>query len=113
MNLSRFPWLVGRNGVVDSGDRVTAAGLFVGHFQEYNTVWNGDRGTTILYRNELPYDLPALGDWMNGVRAMGVGAVPWWAPRAVPGQRRSGHDGPELSRVGGLVGCGAGTWRPH
>lgn len=46
---------------MDSGDRVTAAGLFVGHFQEYNTVWNGDRGTTILYRNELPYDLPGPG----------------------------------------------------
>jgi hypothetical protein len=57
---------IGRNGVVINGDRVTATGLFVEHFQEYNTVWNGDHGTTILYQNELPYDPPTQADWMNG-----------------------------------------------
>ncbi|NUP65638.1 MAG: adenylyl cyclase [Nonomuraea sp.] len=56
----------GRNGVVVNGDHVTATGLFVEHFQQYNTVWNGDDGTTILYQNELPYDPPAQADWMNG-----------------------------------------------
>jgi hypothetical protein len=45
---------------------VTATGLFVEHFQRYNTVWNGERGTTILYQNELPYDPPTQADWMNG-----------------------------------------------
>ncbi len=34
----------GRNGVVVNGDDVTATGLFVEHFQEYNTVWNGEDG---------------------------------------------------------------------
>ncbi len=63
---------VGRNGVVVNGDDVTANGLFVEHFQEYNTVWNGDGGTTILYQNELPYDPPTQADWMNG-------AVEGWA----------------------------------
>jgi hypothetical protein len=57
---------IGRNGVVVNGDHVTANGLFVEHFQEYNTVWNGEHGTTILYQNELPYDPPTQADWMNG-----------------------------------------------
>jgi hypothetical protein len=56
----------GRYGVVVNGDNVTATGLFVEHFQRYNTVWNGERGTTILYQNELPYDPPTQADWMNG-----------------------------------------------
>ncbi|GAA4051710.1 adenylyl cyclase [Nonomuraea soli] len=56
----------GRNGAVINGDRVTATGLFVEHFQQYNTVWNGEAGTTILYQNELPYDPPTQADWMNG-----------------------------------------------
>lgn len=56
----------GRNGVVVNGDHVTATGLFVEHFQQYNTVWNGNDGTTILYQNELPYDPPTQADWMNG-----------------------------------------------
>lgn len=54
------------NGAVINGNFVTATGLFVEHFQEYNTVWNGENGTTILYQNELPYDPPTQMDWMNG-----------------------------------------------
>ncbi|SIR94535.1 hypothetical protein SAMN05421833_12081 [Microbispora rosea] len=57
---------IGRYGVVVNGDHVTATGLFVEHFQRYNTVWNGEDGTTILYQNELPYDPPTQADWMNG-----------------------------------------------
>ncbi|GAA0796586.1 adenylyl cyclase [Spirilliplanes yamanashiensis] len=57
---------IGRNGVVVNGDRVTATGLFVEHFQQYNTIWNGEDGTVILYQNELPYDPPTQADWMNG-----------------------------------------------
>jgi hypothetical protein len=56
----------GRNGVVVNGDRVTATGLFVEHFQRYNVLWNGESGTVILYQNELPYDPPTQADWMNG-----------------------------------------------
>ena len=67
-------WLtnLGRNGVVVNGDDVTANGLFVEHFQQYNTIWNGQGGRTILYQNELPYDPPTQADWMNG-------AVEGWA----------------------------------
>ncbi|WP_432804273.1 adenylyl cyclase [Deinococcus taeanensis] len=62
----RWSTNVGRNGAVINGDHVTATGLFVEHYQEYNTVWNGDHGTTVLYQNELPYDPPTQADWMNG-----------------------------------------------
>jgi len=51
------------NGVVVNGDRVTATGLFVEHFQQGNTVWNGEDGTVVLYQNELPYDPPTQADW--------------------------------------------------
>jgi hypothetical protein len=57
---------IGRYGAVINGNDVTATGLFVEHFQKYNTVWNGERGTTVLYQNELPYDPPTQADWMNG-----------------------------------------------
>jgi hypothetical protein len=53
----------GRYGAVINGDNVTATGLFVEHFQKYNTVWNGENGTTVLYQNELPYDPPTQADW--------------------------------------------------
>jgi len=56
---------LGRNGVVINGHNVTATGLFVEHFQQYNTIWNGQNGTTILYQNELPYDPPTQADWMH------------------------------------------------
>jgi hypothetical protein len=68
---------LGRNGVVVNGDHVTATGLFVEHFQQYNVVWNGEDGTTILFQNELPYDPPTQADWMhdgiNGWAAYKVG----------------------------------------
>jgi len=56
----------GLYGAVINGDNVTATGLFVEHFQRYNTLWNGENGTTVLYQNELPYDPPTQADWMNG-----------------------------------------------
>ncbi|NHI20641.1 adenylyl cyclase [Phycicoccus endophyticus] len=54
---------IGTTGVVVNGDDVTATGLFVEHFQRHNTVWNGERGRTVLYQNELPYDPPSQADW--------------------------------------------------
>ena len=61
----RWASVIGRNGVVVNGDDVTATGLFVEHFQEYNTVWNGERGRVVLYQNELPYDPPTQEAWMT------------------------------------------------
>lgn len=53
----------GRVGVVVNGDRVKATGLFVEHFQELNTIWNGEDGQVVLYQNELPYDPPSQAEW--------------------------------------------------
>ena len=49
-----------------NGDDVTGYGLFVEHYQQFNTVWNGDRGRTIFYQNELAYDPPNQSSWMSG-----------------------------------------------
>ena len=53
----------GRVGLVVDGDRVSATGLFVEHYQEHNTIWNGEDGHVVLYQNELPYDPPSQADW--------------------------------------------------
>ena len=59
----RWATNTGTTGVIVNGDNVTATGLFVEHFQTYNTVWNGENGRVILYQNELPYDPPTQADW--------------------------------------------------
>ncbi len=59
----RWATNTGTNGVIVNGDHVTATGLFVEHFQTYNTLWNGEDGRVILYQNELPYDPPTQADW--------------------------------------------------
>jgi hypothetical protein len=61
----RWTTNIGRYGAVVNGDDVTATGLFVEHFQRYNTVWNGERGTVVLYQNELPHDPPSQADWTH------------------------------------------------
>lgn len=53
------------NGVVVNGDDVTIYGLFVEHFQQYQTIWNGENGKTFFYQSELPYDVPYQSDWMS------------------------------------------------
>ena len=52
-------------GVVVNGDDVTATGLFVEHYQKYNVIWNGERGRTIFFQNELPYDAPNQAAWQH------------------------------------------------
>jgi hypothetical protein len=53
-------------GLVVNGDNVTAYGLFVEHYQKYQTIWNGNGGRTYFYQNEMPYDPPNQAAWMNG-----------------------------------------------
>jgi len=56
------------NGLIVNGNNVTAYALFVEHFQQYQTLWNGNGGTTYFYQSELPYDVPTQNDWQhNGV----------------------------------------------
>ncbi len=63
-------------GVVVNGDDVTATGLFVEHYQKYNVIWNGERGKTVFFQNELPYDAPDQAAWqhdgLNGYAAYKV-----------------------------------------
>ncbi|GID92004.1 ricin-type beta-trefoil lectin domain protein [Amorphoplanes digitatis] len=54
------------NGLTVNGDNVTFYGLFVEHYQQYQTVWNGENGRTYFYQNEMPYDPPNQAAYMNG-----------------------------------------------
>jgi hypothetical protein len=53
-------------GLIVNGDDVTIYGLFVEHYQKYQTIWNGNGGRTYFYQNEIPYDVPNQASWMNG-----------------------------------------------
>ena len=54
------------HGVVVNGNRVTALGLAVEHYQQEQVLWNGNDGETIFYQSELPYDPPSQSAWMDG-----------------------------------------------
>ncbi|MFG1602586.1 ricin-type beta-trefoil lectin domain protein [Actinoplanes sp. NPDC049265] len=68
INNSVVGWNVNpaRNGLIVNGNDVTFYGLFVEHYQQYQTIWNGDRGRTYFYQNEMPYDPPNQAAYMNG-----------------------------------------------
>lgn len=54
------------NGLIVNGDDVTIYGLFNEHFQEYQTLWYGERGRTYFYQSEIPYDPPSQERYMAG-----------------------------------------------
>lgn len=58
------------NGLVVNGDDVIVYGLFNEHFQEYQTLWNGENGRMYFYQCETPYDSPSQEHYMseNGTR---------------------------------------------
>ncbi len=53
------------NGLVVHSDNVTIYGLFAEHFQEYQTLWNGEGGRVYFYQSELPYDAPDQSRWQH------------------------------------------------
>ncbi|HYZ71889.1 MAG TPA: coagulation factor 5/8 type domain-containing protein, partial [Chthoniobacterales bacterium] len=56
------------NGVIVNGANVIAYGLFVEHYQNYQVIWNGEKGETIFFQNEMPYDPPNQAAYShNGV----------------------------------------------
>ncbi len=69
----------GDYGLIVSGNDVSMYGLFVEHYQKYQTLWLGENGKTFFYQNELPYDPPTQAEWMshdgtvNGYSAYKVG----------------------------------------
>jgi hypothetical protein len=64
-----------QNGLVVNGDNVIMYGLFVEHYQQYNTIWNGNNGRTYFYQNEMPYDPPSNAAWGSS----GGGSLGWAA----------------------------------
>ncbi len=61
-------WDVNRcaNGLIVNGNNVTIYGLFNEHFQEYQTLWNGNNGRVYFYQSEMPYDPPSADAWKHG-----------------------------------------------
>ena len=54
-----------KNGLIVNGDDVTIYALMVEHFEEYQTIWNGERGKTIMYQSEVPYTTFGQDSWMS------------------------------------------------
>ena len=46
-----------------NGDDVIATGLFIEHYQRNEVVWNGEKGKTIMFQNEMPYAPPNQAAW--------------------------------------------------
>ena len=44
---------------------MTVYALMVEHFQEYQTVWEGENGKIIFYQCEIPYDVPDQESWKS------------------------------------------------
>lgn len=53
------------NGLIVNGDNVSCYALFNEHFEEYDTLWNGENGSTYFYQNEKCYDPMNQEDWMT------------------------------------------------
>ena len=62
-------------GVVVNGDDVTAYGLFVEHYQQYEVIWNGQNGSVVFFQNEMPYDPPSQAAWMEAPGVDGWAAL--------------------------------------
>ncbi|RAJ45579.1 hypothetical protein K353_01079 [Kitasatospora sp. SolWspMP-SS2h] len=61
-------------GLVVNGDRVTATGLAVEHFQKTEVEWNGEHGKVVFFQNENPYDVPNQAAWMASKKQKGYPA---------------------------------------
>lgn len=62
-----------KTGLRVTGDNVLCYALMVEHTEEYQTLWEGENGCTIMYQCETPYRLPYTEDnvadqskWMDG-----------------------------------------------
>ena len=70
-------WTLNRadTGVLVNGSDVTAYGLFVEHYQKYQTIWTGERGKVVFFQNEMPYDPPSQDAWQANSRTLGFPAL--------------------------------------
>ena len=51
-------------GLIVHGNNVTAYGLAVEHFQQDETIWDGQGGSVYFFQNENPYEVPSQAAWM-------------------------------------------------
>jgi hypothetical protein len=72
-------------GAIVNGDDVLATGLFVEHYQRYEVIWNGERGRTIMFQNEMPYDPPNQAAYQHD------GLLGWASYKVAPWVRT--HEG--------------------
>ena len=56
---------VTKNGLIVNGDQVTIYGLFVEHYHQVQTLWNGNGGRLYFYQCEMPYDPPSKEAWSH------------------------------------------------
>jgi hypothetical protein len=68
-------------GVEVNGNNVDAYGLAVEHFQQYETIWNGQGGKVVFFQNENPYDVPSQSVWMASPTQNGYPA--FYVPNSV------------------------------
>jgi hypothetical protein len=68
-------------GLTVNGNNVTAYGLAVEHYQQYETVWNGQGGEVIFFQNENPYEVPSQASWMESATQDGYPA--FYVPNSV------------------------------
>jgi hypothetical protein len=68
-------------GLVVNGNNVTATGLAVEHFEQYETIWNGQGGENIFFQNENPYEVPSQAAWMSSATQDGYPA--FYVPSSV------------------------------
>ena len=54
------------NGLIVNGANVTIYGLAAEHYEQYQTLWNGNGGSVYFYQSEAPYDVPNQASWMAG-----------------------------------------------
>ena len=73
-------------GLIVSGADVTMYGLFVEHFQKYETLWAGENGRTFFYQNESPYDPTNQNAYMSH-----NGTVKGWASYKVANHVNDHH----------------------
>ncbi len=104
-NAGTVGWTINQanNGLVVNGNDVTIYGLECEHFQQYQTIWNGNGGSVYMYESEIPYDVPSQSGWMstwqdvpqNGYpsykvadcvtshQAFGLDIASWFSPEAL------------------------------
>jgi hypothetical protein len=71
----------GATGLIVNGNNVTAYGLAVEHYQQDETIWNGQGGTVLFYQNENPYEVPNQAAWMSSSTQDGYPA--FYVPNSV------------------------------